>query len=620
MTTEDSAPDSSLAKLVQQIYRSTWDDFYIWEHDHCLRTLHSLARVSPHDTTQAGSSSSSRLDSVSPAVSSVTVENRQSSDTETESFTILEYDDGDEEPQKTTVSVEIVDVTRPLDPCAPYEACTPASRNINVGDDSGHMPFIPLMDDPTFNHILHAGDYRFFEWQVLNRDPDLEVILMQTVHTLHYTHHLSSEDIDKTGVLPQLVTPKVLNASRRRDYPKWPSLTCRLPYLPPYANASPSKKLSDLLNDFCHNANCVIGYCTVHLGDMPAPQAIAPTIPTNALASSVETPCGAACFLLGNASTIGSFWTEDDVETLNMVLSFSPDLSPCNLAIICRKPCHEVFRQRGRIFADTISKTTTQRRSHRIGPVRIRDHAMPVRAARVSRTMRTASECVGVTENVPADGAAVPAQDRSSKEHAGRPGVHAIALIASAIPKSASSAKPEVNAASDICKNACIQRGDRKRTEVRQSTWGLGLFIAEEAKEEDFILEYTGELLYEVTQICRDFVSRHRGRNYLFQLNPTVSIDGTKAGNESRFINHDRKNANCHACVRLVNGEHRIGLFALRRMSPGTEILLNYGDSFFKEDRDDGEGEREAAQPPPSSLDPEIYNLDQHSSDETYSE
>jgi len=179
------------------------------------------------------------------------------------------------------------------------------------------------------------------------------------------------------------------------------------------------------------------------------------------------------------------------------------------------------------------------------------------------------------------------------------------------------------DASSDICKNACIQRGDRKRTQVRQSTWGLGLYIAEEVKEEDFILEYTGELLYEVTSICRDFVSRHRGRSYLFQLNPTVSIDSTKAGNESRFINHDPKNANCHACVRLVNGEHRIGLFALSRMSRGTELLLNYGDSFFQQDGDgDPEGGRDsgASKPPNSSLDQVVYNLDQHSSDETYSE
>lgn len=42
-------------------------------------------------------------------------------------------------------------------------------------------------------------------------------------------------------------------------------------------------------------------------------------------------------------------------------------------------------------------------------------------------------------------------------------------------------------------------------------------------------------------------VAQHRRRNYLFDLNPTMSIDATYAGNEARFINHDHKNANCVA-------------------------------------------------------------------------
>ncbi|KAF8067478.1 hypothetical protein FPV67DRAFT_1449124 [Lyophyllum atratum] len=62
---------------------------------------------------------------------------------------------------------------------------------------------------------------------------------------------------------------------------------------------------------------------------------------------------------------------------------------------------------------------------------------------------------------------------------------------------------------------------------------------------------------------------------------PTQSYDIDRqhqAGNESRFINHDPKNANCHAGgpshteVRLVNGEHRIGLFTRKFLSPSFPI------------------------------------------------
>ncbi|KAG5640645.1 hypothetical protein DXG03_007667 [Asterophora parasitica] len=108
----------------------------------------------------------------------------------------------------------------------------------------------------------------------------------------------------------------------------------------------------------------------------------------------------------------------------------------------------------------------------------------------------------------------------------------------------------------------------------------------------------------------------HRGRNYVFQLNSAVSIDSSKAGNESRFINHDPEKANCHAGVRLVNGEHRIGIFALYHLTPSIELLLNYGDSFFETDGDEGR----SSHPATSSQEKVLLNLDQHSSDETYIE
>ncbi|KAG6910795.1 hypothetical protein DXG01_007684 [Tephrocybe rancida] len=196
------------------------------------------------------------------------------------------------------------------------------------------------------------------------------------------------------------------------------------------------------------------------------------------------------------------------------------------------------------------------------GHVRIQDHATPARTVLVSRTMHTAKGVAAATVNASAVHEAAPALNRSSRRRAGPLVVRAIAL-----------------------------------TE-----------------------KYTGELLYEVTTICRDFVSRHRGRNYLFQLNPTISVDSAKVGNESRFINHD-PNANCHACVRLVNGEHRIGLFALRRIEAGSELLLNYGDLFFEDD-DSHLGEeaprKDVVPPPDFSQDKVVYNLDQHSSDENY--
>jgi len=37
----------------------------------------------------------------------------------------------------------------------------------------------------------------------------------------------------------------------------------------------------------------------------------------------------------------------------------------------------------------------------------------------------------------------------------------------------------------------------------------------------------------------------------------------------------------CFLTVRLVNSEHRIGIFACKNIKPGTELLLDYGSDFF---------------------------------------
>ncbi|KAG6866112.1 hypothetical protein C0991_008420 [Blastosporella zonata] len=547
------------ANLVKAVYKTTWNDFYSWEHAHCLQTLHSLARTLSQDAPPSPYDS---VEDLIPTTASFILTDSESSDSDDETIITTDYT-GPHGPQTATVKATTVQFTRPMEPCAAYEMCTPTGRNINVGDDSEYMPFIPLIDDPEFNFLRHAEDYKYFEWQLPFRDPDLEVIVTYTVYTLHHDHQLSFNTIEETRLLPLPIQPHILTAARRRDFPKWPTIKAP-PYSPPHANASAPRNLANLVNDFCSNQNCLIGYCTVHIGDIPMPELVAPTISSEDLVHSVEVPCGSECFLLNKPSTV----------------------------------------------------TTIRRPLRQTGLVRIQGHATPARTARVSKTRRTANEAADATENASAAQKAATALNRSSRKRAGRPDVRVIVHTGNVILRFASSAKQDSE--SDICKNAFIQRGARKfaacnmkHTHVRQSKWGLGLYISEEAKEGDFIL---GSL----------FVSKHRGRNYLFQLNSTFSVDSTKAGNESRFINHD-PDANCHACVRLVNGEHRIGIFAQRPILPGAELHLDYGDLFFEADgSDSGPEEANAAskdvQPPPPDFSQEkvVYNLDQHSSDETY--
>lgn len=77
--------------------------------------------------------------------------------------------------------------------------------------------------------------------------------------------------------------------------------------------------------------------------------------------------------------------------------------------------------------------------------------------------------------------------------------------------------------------------------------------------------------------------ANHRGLNYNFSTNKTWIIDAARVGNNTRYANHaEGSDSNCEARIRIVNGEHRIGFFAIKKIGVGEEILLDYGEGYWE--------------------------------------
>lgn len=135
---------------------------------------------------------------------------------------------------------------------------------------------------------------------------------------------------------------------------------------------------------------------------------------------------------------------------------------------------------------------------------------------------------------------------------------------------------PERCPLGDQCQNQRFQK--RQYAGIvpkRCGAKGWGIFAQLPISAGQFVIEYVGEVIDADELEVRSKACANDPHYYFLSLTGGETIDASKKGNISRFINHSC-DPNCITQKWQVNGESRVGIFALRNIRVGEELTFDY--------------------------------------------